>query len=774
MRRAAGSLVLALLALAAPGDEKRNITAELAAKDPAEWIGLVPDQVAWAPDGSRFYYHAGNQKPHRPDLNAVFEVPRDGGAPRRLSEAERLALPALSALEPDPALRNYSRDRRRFVYLHQGDVFLAEAGAPTRRITNTDAEESRAHFSHDDRYVLFESGQNLFGWDAETGELRQFTRFRTGKDPERQPETDFQKFLEKQQAELFATVRDQEQEHEQRKKDLAAGSGRPMEIHWLTADQKVSDMVLSADGRWVTFLLEEKAAKAGEVVYQRPVTKSGFTEPATTRAKVGDPTASEKLGILSAAEGTVRWLDTESYKKPVRFEGPWWSPDGKQAVLKLLSHDFKDLWIARLDCESGQTTTLFHDHDEAWIPIYPPTPVRWMPDSRTLYFTSERDGYRHLYTVDLEGTVRQRTQGRFDLWMQGPHPYLSRDGRHWYFHANIEDPAEQHLYRLAVEGGEPVRLTPRGGVHLAALSPDETRVALLRSTAEAPDEVYLLQNAPGAEPQRISHSTTPEFAAIHWVAPEFVRFPDADGVLIPARLYKPREPHPLRPALLQIHGSGYIQIVRRKTDIDYLHTYQQYLIAQGYTILEMDYRGSAGYGRDFRTAIHRHMGGKDLESAIAGADYLVREQGIDRRRIGIFGRSYGGFMTLMALLTKPGTFAAGVAMAPVTDWAHYNHGYTGRILNLPQADEESFRKSSPIYFAENLRDPLLMFHGMVDSNVLYQDSVRLAQRFVELKKTGWDFVSYPVENHVWDREDTKLDCLRRITAFFDAHLKTAP
>jgi dipeptidyl aminopeptidase/acylaminoacyl peptidase len=316
-----------------------------------------------------------------------------------------------------------------------------------------------------------------------------------------------------------------------------------------------------------------------------------------------------------------------------------------------------------------------------------------------------------------------------------------------------------------------VRLTARGGQNLAALASDETRLAILRSTPAAPDEVWLQPNAPAAQARRIENPSATGFAAVDWVTPEFVEFPDAGGVKIPARLFRPRQPHPLKPALIQIHGSGYTQIVRQKADLDYLHTYLQYLVAQGYTVLEIDYPGSAGYGRDFRTSIYRSMGGKDLDSAVAAVDYLVKSQGIDRRRIGIFGRSYGGFLTLMALFTKPGVFAAGAAMAPVTDWAHYNHHYTGTILNLPQVDEESFRRSSPIYFAQHLADPLLIFHGMVDSNVLYQDSARLAQRLVELKKTNWELISYPVENHVLENEDTKLDCLRRLAAFFDAHLK---
>ncbi|MBI3695210.1 MAG: DPP IV N-terminal domain-containing protein, partial [Acidobacteria bacterium] len=418
------SLILAVAALA----EKADITAEQAAREEAAWMGLIPDLVGWSPDGGKFYYHAGNNKPHHPDENAIFEVAREGGKPRRLSAEERLKLPPLAALAPTPEPRNFSRDHKLFVYERDGDVFLVEASGQTRRLTNTETPETNAHFSHDDRYVLFESGQNLFGWTIGTGELRQFTRFRTGRDPERKAETAGQKFLEKQQTELFGIVRDQEAEKEQRKKDEAASSGRPVEPYFLSADQTVSRMELSPDGRQATFLLIDRA-RAAEVIYQRPVTKSGFTEPATTRPKVGDPTSTVKMGILTIADGKVKWVNTEKYKRPVTLAGPWWSPDGKHAVIKVVAGDFKDLWIEKLDCETGQSKPLFQDHDDAWVPLFPPAPVRWMPDSRAIYLTSERDGYRHLYRADLEGKVRQLTRGRFDLWYEAPAPAVSLDGK---------------------------------------------------------------------------------------------------------------------------------------------------------------------------------------------------------------------------------------------------------------------------------------------------------------------------------------------------------
>ncbi|MDH5715625.1 MAG: prolyl oligopeptidase family serine peptidase, partial [Candidatus Aminicenantes bacterium] len=163
--------------------------------------------------------------------------------------------------------------------------------------------------------------------------------------------------------------------------------------------------------------------------------------------------------------------------------------------------------------------------------------------------------------------------------------------------------------------------------------------------------------------------------------------------------------------------------------------------------------------------------GKDVDSAIAAVEYLVNNHNVDRKRIGLYGGSYGGFYTLMALCTHPGVFAAGVAYVPVTDWAHYNHGYTSRILNLPYEDEEAYKRSSPIYFADGLQDHLLIVDGIEDNNVLVQDTIRLVQRLIELKKDGWDCHLYPVEPHGVRQETSRLDYHKRLVGFFNRYLK---
>jgi len=195
------------------------------------------------------------------------------------------------------------------------------------------------------------------------------------------------------------------------------------------------------------------------------------------------------------------------------------------------------------------------------------------------------------------------------------------------------------------------------------------------------------------------------------------------------------------------------------------------LADNGYYVLDIDYRGSSGYGRDCRTAIYRHMGGKDLSDQVDGANFLIDNYHIDPKRIGIYGGSYGGFITLMAMFTEPDIFAAGAALRPVTDWAHYNHWYTSNILNIPYQDSLAYVRSSPIYHAEGLKGALLMCHGMVDRNVHFQGVVRLAQRLIELGKENWEVAIYPMEGHGFREPSSWTDEYKRIFKIFEKNLK---
>jgi dipeptidyl aminopeptidase/acylaminoacyl peptidase len=271
---------------------------------------------------------------------------------------------------------------------------------------------------------------------------------------------------------------------------------------------------------------------------------------------------------------------------------------------------------------------------------------------------------------------------------------------------------------------------------------------------------------------QITHSVSPEFTSYPWRDPEIITFKNRYGNDVYARQYLPKKADPAKPAVIFVHGAGYLQEVTYSWSYYFReYMFNNMLADNGYTVLDIDYTASAGYGRDWRTGIYRHMGGKDLTDQVDGVKYLVEKFGINPKHVGLYGGSYGGFITLMGMFTEPDVFAAGGAIRSVTDWAHYNHGYTSNILNEPFTDENAYRKSSPIYFANGLKGNLLMLHGMIDQNVNYQDIIRLTQKLIELHKENWELASYPVEDHGFEQPSSWTDEYKRIFKLFEQTLK---
>ena len=355
---------------------------------------------------------------------------------------------------------------------------------------------------------------------------------------------------------------------------------------------------------------------------------------------------------------------------------------------------------------------------------------------------------------------------------------LARDGKKFYLTTSEVHPGERHLYTLPIDGGARTKITSMAGSNQAEISPDESTLGLVFSYSNKPPEVFVMPNTAGAQAMQVTTTPTEDWRSFKWIDPKVITFKARDGVDVYARLFTPEmigaRRDPTRPGVVFVHGAGYLQNAHKYWSTYFReYMFHNLLAARGYVVLDVDYRASSGYGRDWRTAIYRFMGGKDLEDIVDGAKYLTTAEKVDPKRIGVYGGSYGGFITLMAMFTTPDVFAAGAALRPVTDWAHYNHGYTSNILNNPQKDAEAYRKSSPIYFAEGLKGALLICHGMVDTNVHFQDSVRLAQRLIELRKENWELAVYPVENHGFTEETSWADEYKRILKLFDDNLRTA-
>jgi dipeptidyl aminopeptidase/acylaminoacyl peptidase len=283
----------------------------------------------------------------------------------------------------------------------------------------------------------------------------------------------------------------------------------------------------------------------------------------------------------------------------------------------------------------------------------------------------------------------------------------------------------------------------------------------------------LQENKPGGKIEQVTNKAqTDELKSYPWKDPEVITFTARDGATVYARLYKPANPHPAKPAVLFVHGAGYLQNAHKWWS-SYFREYMfnNLLADNGYYVLDIDYRGSAGYGRDWRTGIYRYMGGKDLDDNVDGAKWLEKTYGVDPKRVGLYGGSYGGFITLMGMFTQPDVFAAGAGLRSVTDWANYNHGYTSNILNEPYTDSIAYHKSSPIYYADGLKGHLLMCHGMIDVNVHFQDIVKISQRLIELGKDNWELAVYPLEDHGFVEPSSWTDEYKRVFKLFETVLK---
>jgi len=323
---------------------------------------------------------------------------------------------------------------------------------------------------------------------------------------------------------------------------------------------------------------------------------------------------------------------------------------------------------------------------------------------------------------DGAGSLASQLQRRVHVTVEGgqQQAVLLRDGRMPRFPGRHRLPGPVDLSRegvqigqihvgqrevRAADGGDLVRVTERAGGHSGRLSPDDERLAVVFG-----DNVQLPDLFVGTlrVRARVTVSGNDAFFDHPLVAPEIVSFDHPDGGPLWAALFGPEEPAAEHPAVLHIHGGGYRQFAHRGWSVYgwALHLgLVNYLVQQGYTVLDFDYRGSAGYGRGYRTDIAGAMGMSDVDVDAAAARWLADEHGVDPGRIGIYGVSYGGFMTLMAQFRYPGVFAAGIARAPVTDWAHYNDPWTSRILGLPHENPEAYRRSSPIHHADGLRTP---------------------------------------------------------------------
>lgn len=780
-------LSLLLLSAVAQAQQAIPLTVEKIMRDP-KWIGVAPTNYRWSADSKTVFF---SWNPENKEKDQPYRVSVLSNKPELTDD---------KIVEKEIGNNyTYNKDRSLSLYEKGGDIYFYNFKNKTEsRLTNTIERETAARFLFNNE-IVFQRGDNIFQLNLATNELKQLTNFIKGKRPpsSERPTLSIQdSWLKTDQTELFDIIKKRNKAEPRTRGAFNASFTPQRTIKPVYLDDKfLSNIVVSPNGRFVSYRLTTPVTTNRNIIVPNYITASGYTEDIPGRTKVGETLTTSETFIYDGQKDSLYAIQTskipgikdlpdyvkdypnqleERTKKnedrKVNVTGPIWNEDGTNAILIADAVDNKDLWILKLDAITGSISLLDRQRDEAWIggPGIGGRSLGWIDNNR-FYYQSEATGYSHVYVFNMiTGEKKQLTSGKWEVQTLR----LSKDKKTFYLSGNKEHPGITHFYRMSVEGGELTQLTSMKGGNEVTLSPDEKWLAINYSYMDKPWELYIQANKPGAKAVQVTKSTSTEFNSYKWRQPDLVSFKNRYGADVYARVYPAANPHPNKPAVVFVHGAGYLQNVHYWWS-QYFREYMfnNLLADKGYTVIDIDYTASSGYGRDHRTGIYRDMGGKDLSDNVDGVKMLVEKYGVNPKHVGLYGGSYGGFITLMGMFKEPEVFAAGGALRSVTDWAHYNHGYTSNILNEPYNDPIAYKRSSPIYYADKLKGNLLMAHGMVDVNVNFQDIVRITQRFIELGKDNWELAVYPVEDHGFVEPSSWTDEYKRIFKLFETTLK---
>ncbi len=764
---------------------RAQLTVEKIMQDP-KWIGTSPSNIFWSYNSKSIYFKWNPEK-NISDSSYNYSLSENKISESSFNKAQ---------FAEDIQNGKYNQLKTEEVFVHENDIYLLNiATGKVFRITQTEATESNPLFTNNDSDIVFTSGNNLFAWNNKNGTIQQLTNFVSSNAPsENSDETQQQLWLKNEALQTSSVIKRRTDKADSAKAFLKRN--KENELHKIYIGNKdVQQLTISPDERFITYTLFKKSNEQTTVVPSY-VNKTGYTEEIPGRPKVGRPDGDYSFFVFDKLKDTVFNISTDSipgiYDKPeflknypdtnknakpilrkVVIQGIYWNDKGDAVIADIFSLDYKDRWIMQLNAETGKLSLIDRQHDSAWIAgpgiaWLDAANIGWI-NNNTIYFQSEATGYSHLYAYNINSHQRNAiTSGNYEIQKA----VLSRDKKYFYLITNEEHPGKQSIYRINYDGSNKIKLSSLMGGYEMFLSPDEKYIAYRYSYQTKPWELYYQETKPNAKPVQVTDKAMSDsFKSYTWRDTKIFTFTARDGAQVHARIYEPKEGTKNNAAIIFVHGAGYLQNVNYQWSYYFREMMFNNLLAdKGYTVLDVDYRASAGYGRNWRTAIYRYMGGKDLDDEVDAAHYLVHSLGIDSTRIGIYGGSYGGFMTLMAMFTQPNVFKAGAALRSVTDWAHYDHEYTAAILNEPFTDSIAYARSSPINFAEGLKNHLLICHGMVDVNVHVQDDMRLVQRLIELGKDNWEFAVYPVEDHGFVEASSWTDEYKRILKLFDENL----
>lgn len=727
--------------------------------------GMRVENERLSPDGSKVVYlwNPENKLPRSLYIQATsggpatkLLSPSDLPAPQRPPERENklnygVDMRDQFVRDRENALGNFewSPDSKKLLFTHGGDIYVLTLGeAKPKRFTRTQAPEFGPRFLDSER-ILFSQNGNAFVLNIVDSTLVQLTR-------------------EANQT-TFVSVG-----------NITPNRAGTMVGYVVTDSSKLRQLV-------VPNFLPEYVSGTGP--------RRGWSEQKlyVTAADGSRETPFEVK--LPKAEGV------SSFRRMV------WTSDGQSLIVDRIDKDTKRRQLFFINSPGGkgeQIITIADETDDKWQAslsgIFEPHPK----DPATLFYGSEKDGYNHLYLAKL--TPNKVELGGGETSANGDPGYSSNVATkqltkgHWQvewakwsagdrilFASTQASTAEREFYHLLPASGTIHSLAAqlKGMRSNPQLAEDDAEVKTFiyeYSTWDRPGEIVATSSCnvkcEMKAPVQLTKTTPDSFSQRAWSIPKFIDIPSRDGKVIKSKIYLPAGHNAKQkyPMAIFVHGAGYLQNTINGWNNYYREfMFNDILAKKGYVVLDIDYRGSAGYGRDWRTDVYDFLGGKDFDDHIDAIDHMVKNYSVDQKRIGAYGGSYGGFMAAMLATRAPERIAAAAALRPVMDWKNYyaaNPGYTAQRLGFPDKNPEAYKRSSPITYADKLERPLLILHGMVDDNVHVQDSVQFIEKLIRLGKTQYfDAMLYPSENHGFVRPESWADEYERILALFEKHLK---
>ncbi|AOW78335.1 peptidase S9 [Colwellia sp. PAMC 20917] len=767
------------------------ITLEQIMSDP-DWMGRSPQSWYWGDDNQTIFYKQKRAGSPLSDLYRQATLDK---------EAEKVKLAQMHVVSDINAQRNKANTHE--VYTFEGNVFVKElASLDVQQLTYTSAYEYSTMFLNNGN-VAYRVGNKFFEHDLSSNKIIELANLQLKKDPKDSEES--QSYIASEQHDLIAYValqkRNSELRNNQQEKLKAQNATLTKSDFYLGDNKRINHASLSPNGdKLIVSISSGESSQADSDIMPNYIADDGHIKAEKVRQRVADNRQyNDELFLLDlksgqqfplsydvlpgADEDVLANVKTENYQREgkvyqsqksprnihvMQANSPiQWHENGKQVAVLLEAWDNKDRWLTTVNLMENKLESQHRLHDDAWI-NWSFNEFGWLKGDNTLYYLSEETGYSHLYSKNLAGKAKQLTRGQFEI----SDVSLTQDKSRFVFKANKKHPGIYEIYQVDIKSGQFSALTDLGGMNDYALSPDDSTLLIEHSTVAMPPELYVKALKDDATAIRLTHTVSEKFLSMPWTAPSVVAVPSSyQDEPVYSRVYLPKDYDKTADknrAVMFSHGAGYLQ----NSHLGWSGYFREYmfhsmLVQQGYVVIDMDYRASAGYGRDWRTAIYRHMGKPEVQDMRDGVNWLVDNANVDRQRIGTYGGSYGGFLTLMSMFTQPDLFQSGSALRLVSDWAYYNHGYTSNILNTPGDDAIAYERSSPIYFAEGLEKPLLINAPMVDDNVFFQDTVRLVQRLIELEKQNFETAIYPVEPHGFVQPSSWLNEYRRIYKLFE-------